>query len=199
MAVSRSVRWAVGVGLLVLLSLTPSTCVRIVRDKVAAGAAVKVEAAQAEAAEFLRQRDSAFAVAIAAEARAAQVKERLVYVRQAVPPTPPPVPGCERCEERARALEAVIVTQDSVIEAQDGAIAALHETVRLGALEAATLRSGLSEAHAALARLAAPRPVVRTSFLRKILPTAQVGYGGVISDGGLHHGPGVLLGWRIAL
>lgn len=184
--------------MLVLLSLTPSTCVRIVRDKVAAEAAVKVEAAQAEAAAFLRQRDSAFARVVELEARGAQVVTRYVTVRESTPPAPPRVAGCEACEARAQHLEAALALADSALAIKDSTITALHETVRLGEQETATLRSGLAEAHAALARLAAPRPVVQASFLRKILPTAQVGYSAVVDGEGLHHGPGANIGWRIA-
>jgi len=203
MVVPHAARWAIGVGLLVLLALTPSTCIKWTTDKVAKAGAERVAAVQRVADSLRAERDSALRVVQTLEARLPVIKERLVYVRGQVPPPPPATPGCEACEARARALEAVIVTADSVIAAQDTVIQVLHTVVDAAEAEAVALRNGLAEARVTLAGLARPKPTIQTSFLRKILPTIQGGYGGVVVSGpdGLRvqHGPGLLLGWRISL
>jgi len=203
MVVPHAARWAIGVGLLILLALTPSTCIEWQVDKKAKAAAERAVQAERVAEALRSERDSALRVVQTLEARLPVIKERLVYVRLAVPPAPPATPGCEACEARARALEAVIVTADSVIAAQDTVIQALHTVVGAAEAEAVVLRNGLAEAKAALAELSRPKPTVTVSFLRKILPTIQGGYGAILVSGpdGLRvqHGPGLSLGWRISL
>lgn len=203
MAVSRTVRWAVGVATLLVLASLPGTCIKWDVDERAAAAERRAAAAEQVAANVAKARDSAFAVADSLAARGQRVVTRYVTRRDATPPTPPHVPGCEACETRAQHLEGVVAVADSVIAVKDSTITALRGTLTLAEQEAATLRIGLTEAKATLAALAQPRPRLVVPAWRKILPTIQGGYGAVVVSGpdGLRvaHGPGLHLGWRIAL
>jgi hypothetical protein len=203
MAVQRTIRWAAGVVILLVLASLPGTCIKWESDETAVRAEKRAAEAEQLALWAMRARDSALAAVDSLEARGAQVVTRFVTVRAATPPAPPHVAGCEACEARAQHLEAVLALADSAIAVKDSTITALQGVVVLAEREAVVLRGGLAEARAALAELARPRPSVVVPAWRKFLPTIQGGYGGVLVSGpdGLrvHHGPGVLLGWRIAL
>jgi len=202
MAVARSAKWIVGVVILILLSLVPGTCVDWQVDDRAKVAEAKVAGLIQMAEQFRAERDSALQTAAGALGRVDTLRVVLRGARAEIPAPVPAVRGCEACEARSAAIERTLEVAARVIMTQDTLIEALRIVVAIGEQEIGVLRSGLVEAQQALARLAAPKPVIKRFTLRSLLPTFTAGYGAVggIENGALsiHHGPGLLIGYKVS-
>jgi hypothetical protein len=208
MAGASTIKWIIGVAVALLLVAIPANCIDWNATQRAADAAARAQVAVARAldaeraaAELRVSQDSIARVRDALSSENARLRGRLAAVRAAVPPAPPSVPGCEACEDRARALEQVLLLQDSSMVYLVNHPVATEAQLGLVTREAALLRSTVGVLREELATRTAVKPVLKSRGIP--LPGLTVGYGGIIvpRDNRLAvvHGPAVTLGYRIPL
>lgn len=155
--------------------------------------AVRAQLAEAEADRLLRVRDSLALVTDSVTQRMQEAERRARAARQAIPPRPDPIPGCEACQNRAVALEEALLAEQVAGAHKDTVISVLQQTLHVTNLAADTLRLSLASARAELQRQGA----VLTRKKSSVTLGLAAGYGAVATSHGVEHGPGAVFGIQI--